>query len=149
MLFRSEDLHLVRVRVDDRGDLRRLEDGTFVRNVVEDDSGGKADVVGRMLDDIPADATRDEQMVSALLHESIPPSFVRLDEPEDQNVVTKVMNLDVETNKHDLLVSLGRVAQLEEFDEDEDIEMMCNALEKIADLENVDGIEKTLDDWLV
>ncbi|WP_226039708.1 hypothetical protein [Natrinema sp. DC36] len=147
--FRNEDLQLVRVRVDDRGDLRRLEDDTFVRNVVEDNSGGKADVIGRMLDDIPADATRDEQMVSALLHESIPPSFVCLEEPEGQNVVTKVTNLDVETDKHDLLVSLGRVADLEEFHEDEDLEMMCNALDKIADLEDVDGIEKTLEDWLV
>lgn len=147
--FRDEDLHLVRVRVDDRGDLRRLEDDTFVRNVVEDNSGGKADVIGRMLDDIPAGATRDEQMVSALLHESVPPSFVRLADPDGENVVTKVMNLDVETNKHDLLVSLGRVAQLEKFDDEEDLEMMYNALDKIADLEDVDGIEKTLEDWLV
>ncbi|AGB30398.1 hypothetical protein C488_04467 [Natrinema pellirubrum DSM 15624] len=146
--FRNEDLHLVRVRVDERGDLRRLEDGSFVRNVVEDDSGGKADVIGRMLDDSPDDTTRDEQMVSALLHESIPPSFVRLEEPDSQNVVTKVMDLDVKTDKHDLLVSLGRVAHLETFDEDEDLEMMCNALDKIADLEDIDGIERTLEEWL-
>ena len=146
--FRNDDLHLVRVRVDERGDLRRFEDGTFVRNVVKDNSGGKGDVIGRMLDDIPADATRDEQMVSALLHEAIPPSFVRLEEPDSENVVTKVMNLDVDTNKHDLLISLGRVAQLEQFDEGEDLEMMCNALDKLAELEDVDGIEKTLEDWL-
>ncbi len=61
-------------------------------------------------------------MVSALLHEDIPASFVRLDDPDGQKIVTNVMNLDVETNKHDLLVSLGRVAQLAKFDDEEDLE---------------------------
>ncbi|ELY69958.1 hypothetical protein C489_03386 [Natrinema versiforme JCM 10478] len=146
--FRNEDLHLVRVCVDERGDLRRLDDSTFVRNVVFDDSGGKADVIDRMFEDVPADTSRDKQMVSSLLHEAIPPSFVRLETPNGENVVTKVMNLDIETNKHDLLVSLGRVAQQDDFTDD-DLETMLGALDTLADLEDIDGADDYVEDLLL
>ncbi|SFR97779.1 hypothetical protein SAMN05216559_1912 [Halomicrobium zhouii] len=146
--FVDEDLRLERVYVDEARDLRRTDVDTFVRNVVDDAAGETADIVGRMLADLPADATRDDQMVSSLLHGAIPPSFVRLDDPNDENVVTKVMDLDVDTSKHDLLVSLGRVAQQADFT-NADLATMERALDNLQDLDDVDGIDDWIEDALL
>ncbi|WP_239642028.1 hypothetical protein [Natrinema versiforme] len=105
-------------------------------------------MIDRMFEDVPADTSRDKQMVSSLLHEAIPPSFVRLETPNGENVVTKVMNLDIETNKHDLLVSLGRVAQQDDFTDD-DLETMLGALDTLADLEDIDGADDYVEDLLL
>lgn len=143
--FRNEDMQLVRVRVDEDRNLRRIDDDTFVRNIVVDSLEDKVAFVKQMLADIPPDARQDELMVSALLHEAIPPSFVRLADPDGENVVTRVMNLDVDTNKYELLVSLGRAAQQDEFGA-EDLRTMEQGLTNLADLENVEGIEQWIED---
>lgn len=136
--FRNEDLQLVRVYVDEERNLRRVADDSFVRNVVDADLADDEAVIQAQLANIPADATDDDLMVSALLHGAIPPSFVRLDDPDDETVVSRVLDLDVETNKVDLLISLGRAAQHEDGMDPATIE---GALASLADLEAVDGIE--------
>ncbi len=72
-----------------------------------------------MLADVPSDATDDNLYVSALLRDVIPPAFVRLDDPDNESVVTKVMRLETDVNKIKLLVSLGRVARQVDFTADD------------------------------
>lgn len=144
--FRNEDLELVRVYVDEDRDLRRVEDDSFVRNVVTDDPDDRAAVVRRMLADVPADAAENDLMVSALVHEAIPPSFVRLDEPDGANVVTRVMNLDVDTNKVELLISLGRAAQ---HGDGMDVVTIESALDELAGLEDSDGVDRWIEQNLL
>lgn len=139
--FHNEDIELVRVYVDESGDLRRVSDDSFVRNVVVD-APDDATFVKRMLMDIPPDATEDDLMTSALLHDAIPPSFVRLGGPNSKNVVSRVMALNVETNKIDMLVSLGKAVQSQEGI---DSTMIESALENLAGLEGVDGIEQYIE----
>ncbi|SFR97813.1 hypothetical protein SAMN05216559_1919 [Halomicrobium zhouii] len=139
--FPNEDLRLVRVRVDENGDLRRLDGDTFVRNVVDDDPSDDTAFVKRMLVDVPADATEGDAMVSALLHGSVPTDFVRLDGPDDENVVTKVMELDVGASKFELLVSLGRVAQQDDFTS-ADLASIEGALETLQQLEDTDAVDR-------
>lgn len=145
--FRNEDLELVRVRVDAQRDLRRVDDGSFVRNVVDEDPGDPAAFMQAMLEEIPADAAADELMVSALLKEAVPPAFVRLADPDDENIVTTVMDLDVDVPKVDLLISLGRVAREGDIT-DEDRREIEAFLENLEGLEDVDGFEERLRDWL-
>lgn len=144
--FRNEDLQLIRVSVDENRDLRRIDDDTFVRNVVDTDFADDDAVIQAQLDDIPAAATEDDLMVSALLHDAIPPSFVRLDDLDDETVVSRVMNLDVDTNKVELLISLGRAAQHEDGVAVETIEA---ALDSLADLDGVDGVDQWIEDTLL
>jgi len=95
-VFRNEDLQLVRVCVDENRDLRRINNNTFVRNIVDDDPGDDAAFLIEMLADIPADAAADDLMVSALLQAAISPELVRLDDPDDENIIPKVMALDTD-----------------------------------------------------
>lgn len=145
--FVNDDLELVRVYVDDDRNLRRVDTDAFVRNVV-DDAASDVETVKEMLGDVPRDASDAEKRVSALLHEAIPSSFVRLDGPDDENVVTRVMNLDVETNKYDLLLSLGATASGDGFTDD-DLETMEQALETLSSMENVDGVEQLIEERLL
>ncbi|WP_209452231.1 hypothetical protein [Halosimplex halophilum] len=136
--FTNDALRLRRVRVDDERNLRRVDDDAFVRNVVDKKHDDQLDLIQAMLAEIPREPHTDEH-ASALLHEAIPPSFVRLDGPDDENVVTKVMNLDTDVSKHDLLISLGRVAQQDDFTDD-DLDSIEDALDTLDELdgENVD-----------
>ncbi|MDS0261027.1 hypothetical protein NDI56_16630 [Haloarcula sp. S1CR25-12] len=136
--FHNEDIELVRAYVDEHQDLRRVSDDSFVRNVVVD-APDDAAFIKRMLVDIPSDATEDTLMASALFHGAIPSSFVRLDGPSGKNVVTRIMTLDIETNKIDMLVSLGKAVQNQEGI---DIAMIESALDNLAGLEDVEGIEQ-------
>jgi len=141
--FRNENLQLVRVYVDENRELRRLNDDTFVRNVVNENLTDHRAVIEAELAAIPPDADEDELMVSALLHDAVPTSFVRLDDPNGQTIASQVMNLDIETNKQELLISLGQAAQ-HEGDTAERLRTVQQALEKLAELEDVGGI----DDWI-
>jgi hypothetical protein len=143
--FENEDLKLVRVYVDDQENLRRADGGGFVRNVVSE-ADSDEELVQRMLEDVPPESTGDSHLVSALIHEAIPPAFVHLDDPEDENVVTRVMELDVETNKYDLLVSLGRAAQHRDENVAETIEA---ALDTLADVEDPDHLEALIENRLL
>lgn len=144
--FRNGDLELVRVRVDEQRNLRRLDDGSFVRNVVDDDPGDPAAFMQAMLEEIPTGATADDLMVSALLKDVIPPAFVRLEDPADETIVSRVAGLDVDSPKVDLLISLGRVAQ--DGGTDETLREIDAFLDNLDGLEDIDGIERTLEDWL-
>lgn len=145
--FRNEDLEPVRVRVDERRDLRRLDTGAFVRNVVDDEPGDPAGFMMAMLEEIPADATDDDLMVSALLHEAVPPAFVRLEERNDETVVTRVADPDVDVAKADLLIRLGCIAREGEFT-DEDLREMVRFLETLDRLDDIEGIERRIRDRL-
>ena len=142
--FTNENIRLVRVYVGDNGDLRRIEDDSFVRKIIADGPDDRVAFIQRTLSDVPPDAREDQQVVSALLNDAIPPSFVQLDRPDGENVVTKVMALDVETNKYALLCSLGRDAQHDDFTA-EDREAMETALENLAGLGDVEGIEEYIE----
>lgn len=111
--FPNEDIQLVRVYIDENCHLRRVEDDTFVRNVVDEDPGDDMAFVKAMLADVPAEANPNDVMLSALLDGLIPESFVRLDEPTGENVVTAVMTLDTEVSKFELLRTLGQLTQQE------------------------------------
>ncbi len=143
--FRNEDLQFVRGYVDDQRNLRRADGGAFVRNVVSE-AGSDEELVQKMLEDVPPESGGDTHLVSALIHEAIPPAFVRLEGPDDENVVTKVMELDVETNKYDLLVSLGRAAQQRGEGAVPTIE---SALDTLADVEDADAVEKVIEERLL
>jgi hypothetical protein len=145
--FANEDLQLIPVRVDEYRDLRHLDTNAFVRNVVTDTTGDKSDIVGRMLSDIPATAD-DDLYVSALLRDVIPPAFVRLDSPDGENVVTKVMRLDTDVSKVKLLVSLGRVAQQDEFTA-EDLDSMEGALDTLNELDDDENIDQYIRERLL
>ncbi|ELY69957.1 hypothetical protein [Natrinema versiforme] len=129
--FRNEDLELVRVRVDEQRDLRRLDDGSFVRNVVDDDPGDPAAFMRAMLEEIPAGATADDLMVSALLKDAIQPAFVRLEDPADETIVSRVVALDSDINKVEFLITLGRVAREADFSvaDSREIEQVFESLE--------------------
>ncbi|WP_306054758.1 hypothetical protein [Natronococcus wangiae] len=146
--FHNEDLELIHVRVDDQRNLRRLDTDTFVRNVVDDDPGDPAAFMMATLEEIPPDANADELMVSTILKDAIPPAFVRLDEPDGENVVTKVSNLDVDAPKVNLLIRLGRIAQAREFS-DEELREMAQFLDQLDQLDDVEGIERAIRDRLL
>jgi len=137
--FRNDALRLRRVRVDDERNLCRTDTGAFVRNIVDRESDDRIELIQHMLSDVPREPNTDEH-VSALLHHAIPPTFVRLADPTDENVVTKVMALDTNVSKIELLVSLGRVVQQEDFTAEdlESMEEVLDTLHKLDDTENID-----------
>ena len=139
--FTNDDIQLVRAYVDRNRNLRHVDDERFVRNVVDADLDSDLAYVQRMLAEIPTDATDDDLMISALLQKAIPPSFVRLEDADDENVVTKVMALDTGVSKIELLVSLGRVAQQDEFGAD-DLESMEEVLDTLHELDETEDIDQ-------
>jgi len=146
--FPNEDIELVRVRIDENRDLRRFDSDRYVRNIVDEDPGDDMAFIKAMLEDIPTDATERDPMVSALLDERIPPSFVRLDDADDENVVTKVMNLDTTVSKFELLLSLGRVAQQDDFTTD-DLNSMEGALDTLNELDDTENIDQYIRERLL
>lgn len=146
--FPNEILELARIRVDEDRNLRRVDSDRFVRNVVDEVTESAQATVKRMLADIPADATEDDIHVSALLQGDIPPSFVRLDGPDGENVVTKVMRLDTDISKIKLLVSLRRVAQQDDFTA-EDLDSMEGALDTLNELDDDKNIDQYIRERLL
>jgi len=136
--FPNKDLRAVRVYLDEDRNLRRVADDTFVRNVVTEAGGDEQAVIEGMLADIPPDADDEAVRISALLHGAVPPSFVRLDEPDGENVVSRVLELDIETNKIDLLVSLGEAAR---HDEGLDTRTIESALDNLAELDDTGAVD--------
>ncbi|WP_230458832.1 hypothetical protein [Haloarcula sp. K1] len=141
--FANEDLQLIPVHVDEHRNLRHLDTNAFVRNVVTNTTGDKAAIVKRMLSDVPA-TSDDDLYVSALLRDVIPPAFVRLDDPDNENVVTKVMRLETDVNKIKLLVSLSRVAQQDDFTT-EDLNSMEGALDTLNELDDNENIDQYIE----
>ncbi|WP_226013285.1 hypothetical protein [Halomicrobium salinisoli] len=146
--FPNEDLQLERVYVDESGDLRRVDDDTFVRNVVDGHYEDDGAFLEAMLSEVPDDADHDRLMVSTLLHERIPTTFVRLEDPDDENVVTRVLDLGVDIDKHDLLFSLARVANEGDFEDDE-VASIEGALETLADVDDPEVAERIIEERLL
>lgn len=146
--FPNEDLQLERVYVDENGDLRRVDDDTFVRNVVDGHYEDDGAFLEAMLSEVPDDADHDRLMVSTLLHERIPTTFVRLEDPDDENVVTRVLDLGVDIDKHDLLFSLARVANEGDFEDDE-VASIEGALETLADVDDPEVAEQIIEERLL
>lgn len=150
-VFRNESLRLERVYVADDGSLRRIEDDGFVRWIVEEPSTEPARLLQATLDDVPPNANRDRLLASALFHWAIPQTFVRLDDPDDENVVTRVANLDADTSKYDLLLRLGDTTFHEGFDDDdlETMEGALNNLQSLAADDSIENVEQVIEDRLL
>ncbi|WP_226023708.1 hypothetical protein [Halomicrobium salinisoli] len=146
--FPNEDLQLERVYVDENDDLRRVDDDTFVRNVVDGHYEDDGAFLEAMLSEVPDDVDHDRLRVSTLLHERIPTAFVRLEDPDDENVVTRVLGLGVGIDKHDLLFSLARVANEGEFKDDE-MASIEGALETLADVDDPEVAEQIIEERLL
>lgn len=143
--FENDDLELIRVYVDEDRNLRRVDTDAFVRNVVDEDLDDESAVMQGMFADPPPDAREADVRVSALLHDAVPAEFVRLDDPDDENVVTKVMELDVDLNKFDFLVTLTHVAGQDDFTA-ADLATIEQALDKLTQLEDTDGVEQYIEE---
>ncbi len=129
--FTNDILALERCYRDESDALRRVEDDSFVRRIAGDDGSSG---------EIPDGVDPNDERVSALLHESIPPEFVRLDDPDGETIVSKVLSLDVDTNKFDLLVRLGKIAEAEDFD-DEVLATIDGIVSRLGELDDEDGID--------
>lgn len=133
--FTNEALTLERVYRDEADNLRRIEDDSFVRRLIDDDGE-----VG----DLPDDADEDSERISALIQGSIPPAFVRLDEPRGETVLSQVMALDIETSKFKLLVSLAQTAQAEDVSDDV-MATIDEILVQLHRLDNEEGIDQYIE----
>ncbi|WP_233357368.1 hypothetical protein [Halococcoides cellulosivorans] len=144
--FRDADLELVRVYVDDDRNLRRVEDDRFVRSVIVDGPDDNVAFVDAMLTEAPPDAVPSVPRASALLNDVIPPAFVRAATPDDETVVSRVLALPVETNKIELLVSLGRA-----YDQSDEMDVTTieSALDELADVDDPRQVEQFIETRLV
>lgn len=144
--FRNDDLELVRVGVDEDRNLRLVGDDSFVRNVVVDGPDDNSAFIEQMLADVPKDADSADLMVSVLLNDAVPPAFVRADGPDDETVASRVVELNVSTNKIELLVSLGRALRA---DEDLDVATVESALDRLAEVEDPEEVQRFIETKLL
>lgn len=129
----NEDLELVRCEVDDEYRLWNVETGEFVRRVFDEDGEsfqGETMVPG-------------EESHPPLVHAGVPVEFVELDAADDENVVTKVMALDVEIDKLRLLVSLASMVE-DADDREAALDTVESTIDDAKRAEDVDGIERLL-----
>lgn len=130
--FDNETAELLRVYVDENRDLRRVADDSFVRNVVTDTSGSELEVIGRMASDLPPGGKSEDVSLSVLLNDQIPALFVRLDDPDDENVVTLVMTLTVDMSKYQILMTLANNARPETGYTETELESIEGGLSTLA-----------------
>ncbi|MHC3381907.1 hypothetical protein [Haloarcula sp. H-GB5] len=130
--FTNEALTLERVYRDESDNLRRVEDDSFVRRLIDD---------GNVLGELPDGVDPDDERLSALIEGSIPPAFVWLDDPESETVVSKTLALDIETSKFELLVSLAQTAHSADFSDDL-MTTIEGILDKLAEMDDQDGIDQ-------
>jgi hypothetical protein len=130
--FDNSTAELVRVYVDEHNDLRRVDDDSFVRNVVTDTSGTEREFIDRMAADLPPATSGEDVPLSVLVNDQIPPSLVQLDDPTDENIVTLVMNLDVSINKYDILMAVANQARPDEGYTDDELESIEGGLSTLV-----------------
>lgn len=131
----DDDLQLRRVRLDDNGSLWDLETDSFVRRLY-----GPEGQIGSL----PPGVTTDDELFPPLALNGVPVEFVRLDHPDDENVITKCLSLDVDMNTFEFLVRLSSSVLNGGYDA-EDIESVENILDSVSSLEDLDGIGRLLD----
>ena len=133
--FTNEALTLERVYRDESNTLRRVEDDSFLRRIIDD---------GEVIGDLPADVDEADEPLSALLEASIPPAFVRLDDPDGETVVSTVLALDTEASKHKLLWSLAQTAQSQDVSE-EVLTKIDRILTELQRLDDEDGLDQYIE----
>jgi hypothetical protein len=130
--YDNEDLTLVRVyRQDDH--LRSIETDEFVRRL----RGPGGDPQGNC----PPGVDSDEGGVSPLLLAEIPSAFVTLETPTDENVVTRVMALEVSLDKLELLTQLGAAYT---DSEDATVREFEALLDDVGGIDDTDAVEHVL-----
>jgi len=135
--YHNDDLRLVRCyREDDH--LRAGDTNAFLRRL----RGDTGDPIG----EIPAGATPSEEVFSPLLAIDIPPEFARLDDRDAANVVTRVLALDIELDKLDLLAKLG--SAVSETERQSDVERLEEVLDRLAGFQHVPGVEALVEQRL-
>lgn len=142
--FRNEDAELVRVYVDENRDLRRVDDDSFVRNVVTETSGSDHETIGQMAANLPPGTDPEDVPMSVLLNEQVPPSFVHLDAPDGENVVTLVMGLNVQMSKYDVLMALANRARPDDGYTEEELQSIEGGLSTLVDVDDPLQVETWL-----
>ncbi|KAA9404605.1 hypothetical protein EGO51_19090 [Haloarcula hispanica] len=130
--FSNEALTLERVYRDGSNNLRRLEDDSFVRRLLDSDGP-----VG----ELPEDADPDDERVSVLTKRPIPTAFVRMDDPDEETIVSKMLALDIDTNKVERLVELARATDSAVVSEDT-LAAIQEVLDELDDLDDEDSIHQ-------
>jgi len=87
----------------------------------------------------PAVETDDEKFPPLALAD-VPIEFVQLDDPNGENIITKVMALDVDVDKFELLIRLASTLNERDYDQS-DIDTVETVLDHVSDLEEVEGID--------
>jgi len=134
--FDNDAAELVRVYVDENYNLRRIEDDSFVRNVVTDATGTERQIIDRMAADRPPGVDAEDVPLSVLVNDDVPAEFVRLETPTGENVVTHVMNIDVSMSKYDVLMALVNRARPDEGYTDEELASIEGGLETLVDTQS-------------
>jgi len=129
--IRNNDLELKRVEVDENDRLWDIETGDFVRRIY-----GPSGQLGTLP---PAVETDDEKFPPLALAD-VPIEFVQLDDPNGENIITKVMALDVDVDKFELLIRLASTLNERDYDQS-DIDTVETVLDHVSDLEEVEGID--------
>lgn len=130
----NDDLQLRRVTLDENGHLRDLETNEFVRRLYGPDG---------QIGTLPSDVTTEEELFPPLALNGVPVEFVRLSDPDGENVVTKCMALDADLDKFEFLVRLSTSVLADGYERD-DIDSVENLLDSASALENQDGIGQLL-----
>ncbi len=129
------DLHLRRVRVDENSHLRDVKTNEFVRRLYGPDG---------QIGTLPSDITTDEEQFPPLALNGVPVEFVRLTDPDGENVITKCMALDVDVNKFEFLVRLSTSVLDNGYDQ-ADIaatESLLDSIDSLEDQANIDQLIK-------
>lgn len=134
----NEDLELVRCEVRDRS-LWEAETGEFLRRVIDES--------GTPIGDLPDGVDPEDEPYPTLIRLGVPVSFVRLDGPGDENVVTNVMEIDINESKLQLLANVA--SRVPDDPTPDDIEPIEELVGQLARLDDTDGIEDLIETHLL
>lgn len=129
--YDNEDLSLV-ICYRDGNLLREATTDTFVRQLRDAD--------GDPLGSLPPDADPNDERFSPLLLTDVPPQFVTLNGPDDRNVVTRIMGLDVTLDKLALVTKFAAAIDGPEGDTD----YVESLLDQLADVDEPETVEQLL-----
>jgi|AntRauTorcE11898_2_1112593.scaffolds.fasta_scaffold10909_3 hypothetical protein len=135
--FHNDDLRLVRC-YREADILRESDSDAFVRRLRDE----RGDPMGA----VPADATTGSEAYSPLLAIDLPPGFVTLDAADGKNVVTRVMALELDVPKLDLLAKLG--SAVPESASDPDVGRIESLLDQLAGFQHMPGVEALVEERL-
>ncbi|PSQ28621.1 hypothetical protein BRD03_02730 [Halobacteriales archaeon QS_9_68_17] len=134
----NEDLELVRCEVRDWS-LWEVETGEFLRRVIDES--------GTPIGDLPDEVGPEDEPYPTLIRLGVPVSFVRLDGPGDENVVTNVMEIDIDESKLQLLANVA--SRVPDDPTPDDIEPIEELVGQLARLDDTDGVEDLIETRLL